>query len=716
MFCFRRQDSDDMTPRSGSYFMPQIMGVLAIACLFFLPSAVEATAAFFQEDEPDWLALKASSTGATNLALLPASPDCWLDAIQALKIHTGSVLEDAFHATSSEGESHPLTSVTCSWLTAVDQKVLALELSKCHMRDLGRPLFHFDSEEDHKACVQTLKDYSKVQEQATNGRYPPSDQSITSRNIATKCLARLTDSGVNSYTHFFSYVNQLCTRLLSEYVLGQYYETSYQLARSSKVAEGKIQSLIEQQDLLFHRWNEREEHVLGLYDQLEAHVEKQTTGLESKIGRLRMKLEEEHEHWKLEYARFQENLAKELERHQKEFAFFSSIVRKVQDSMAAWTSAVDSLWKSAKIGHSAFQGVFLTTGGIFSCLMLTWIGPLRWMRKYMIFLLVTELMVEVAVLVTIVRGGEQGLLWRDAYLDQCETVRSFLFKFLCGCYAFGVMKTIVYRRKGPLINQEEEDSKQEVQIVHNGSSPLDGISSGNATRRQAAPSFPQNLHQHVYDSRMTTLTGQPVPASAFQPVWLHHGSARTCSKDDSAVGTDTSQEIPDQVTVPPGMIGMPAFGMHPHMVLAPYQLGQNPSSNLVNRIVEPLAGRSTAPNVATAVGVVRLDPPGNAGTTTLLANNHLQQAQGMSSGNRLDSPRASKESEAITSKRPHSNLSEDESGEDPPTKRPRNEEQDVGDTEEGDNMETEAENLGLEDEPDTIFEDDSEESEEDMET
>jgi hypothetical protein len=188
--------------------------------------------------------------GTASLDLIPASPDCWLEAIEALKKRSNSVFFDGGEdIMDGEDGSKVVNDMTCSSMTSEDQKFLALELSRCHLLDLGRPLFQFKDEDERNTCSQTMRDCSK------------NDGSQQANNIATNCLIHLTDPGVSTYTHFFSYVNQLCTRLLSETIFGMYYQTSNQLARSSKIAESKMQILIEQQDVLLDRWNEREKHV-----------------------------------------------------------------------------------------------------------------------------------------------------------------------------------------------------------------------------------------------------------------------------------------------------------------------------------------------------------------------------------------------------------------------------------------------------------------------
>ena len=510
---------------------------IAIGALFLLScfAISEATFAFFNaEDDPSFLSLKDPPRGTTGLALLPASPDCWLEAIQTLKLQTDSLFDEAFHATmdgSSEDGSHALNSITCSWMTAVDQKVLALELSKCHMKDLARPLFHFNADDDGQKCNHSLQNYHKEKEDPLLD-YHSKVKASTSSNIAIHCLSHLTDAGVNTYTHFFSYVNQLCTRLLSEIVLGQYYETSHHLARSSKVAEAKIQALIEQQDVLFHRWNEREEHVLGMYDQLESHVEEQTLGLESKIRVLHGKLEAEHQFWKEEYKNFQEALATEFDRYQKEFAIFSRIIHKTQDFVSSWTASFYSLLKKIQLSYSLFQGISLNIAGWFCTWLSTLPRPFRWMRGCMSMILLLEVLVEIGILITLSDDKHHDQFWKSTYFDQCEVLRSWMFQGMTIYFVTGICRTVVSAcRKNA--SQEGDD---EVDEYLSASVHEDEPGIVQERVQNTVPSGRQSRIGMPMHPRIISYQSGPALKNSFRPV----GTPMVPSQDESTENTETS--------------------------------------------------------------------------------------------------------------------------------------------------------------------------------
>ena len=520
--------------------------ILCVAIVAVCGTATASIASFF---DPEAISHRDPIRGTTGLALLPASPDCWLDAIQALKDQTGSVLEEAFYAASSEDGSHALNSLTCNWLTSVDQKVLALELSKCQLQDLQRALFKFHEDKDHQACSKVLQDYRTVQVGGSEKQYK-ANQAKLSRDISSKCLSRLTENGFHVYTHFFSYVNQICTRLLSEFVLGRYYETSHHLATTSKVAEEKIQKIIEQQDYLFKSWTEREELILGMYDDLETRVVKQTDGLESKIANLRSKLEAEHQHWQDEYQQFQKRLESELEKHQKEFALFARVIHKFQEVLSSWTTPFESLWQRVQVGHSLFRGVFLYVGSLFCSLLVTWPRPFRWMRGFMAMLLLIGLMVEVGILFRTRPGEDNASFWRAEYLQQCEVLRGWLFSGLYAYFLLGVVRSII---SGCRMGAQGEAA------VH--------------TIDANAPTIEHSLQpdMQIFAPQMQRQSTGP---SAFQPpTTFVYGSGRIPSKDDSAAATDASHDTGDQRSVAaPSFIlenAMTSYGMHNPYLASP---------------------------------------------------------------------------------------------------------------------------------------------------
>ncbi|MGK3735219.1 MAG: hypothetical protein ACI90V_002059 [Bacillariaceae sp.] len=422
--------------------------------------------------------------GTASLDLIPASPDCWLEAIEALKKRSNSVFFDGGEdIMDGEDGSKVVNDMTCSSMTSEDQKFLALELSRCHLLDLGRPLFQFKDEDERNTCSQTMRDCSK------------NDGSQQANNIATNCLIHLTDPGVSTYTHFFSYVNQLCTRLLSETIFGMYYQTSNQLARSSKIAESKMQILIEQQDVLLDRWNEREKHV-----------QEKFRGLE----------------------RFQKTLAIELERHQEEFEILYSITRKARSFIEHWSYGNEYIARWFKVVYSLFRGAIYNICGILVVCVITIPMSFRWMRGYMVTMILMELLTEFGIKWI----SDDGL----TYINTFDTIRLQLFYGIGYFYLAGIFLSALcgcFKGRGESEIEEEvftepiEESENEDTLEQNRSqnNPYSQVESPTLTRRSTHqnPAFvpfppPQPLFV-TPDGRFTTQGSSNNEPILCQQMW-----------------------------------------------------------------------------------------------------------------------------------------------------------------------------------------------------
>eukprot|EP00536_Pseudo-nitzschia_multiseries_P008944 jgi/Psemu1/199478/e_gw1.238.35.1 len=371
------------------------------------------------DDSPSFVSsLKTQST--TALSLLPASPDCWLEAMQVLRMRHKSILlgEDTFpsvHSYGNDSRDQIINTMTCRWMTPDDQKVLALELSKCHMEDIGRPLFQFQDEDQHNSCSRVVKEYNVITPEG-NIDTNTDDGSIFHRghhqqeqhlSIASNCLVHLTDTGVSTYTHFFSYVNELCIRLLSETTLGLYRQTSHQLAKSSKIAESKIQALIEQQDILFDRWKDE--------------------------SRIRID----------EYKRHQETLANEMEKYRVEFTIFGTVTRKARKLKQSWSYGLDSVINGLKAVHCLFQGIVYNVCGILLSYFLTIPISFRWMRFYMF----ATIMISSSVEIWIAWAGtydDEETPWIFAYIESCDFLCTNCSYAICNFYLIGIFLSLFF--------------------------------------------------------------------------------------------------------------------------------------------------------------------------------------------------------------------------------------------------------------------------------
>jgi hypothetical protein len=120
---------------------------------------------------------------------IPVSPSCWATAMMALL-----------------GPSSPAGTTTdaasfCANLPETSQKRLALELARCHLEDIQKPLFH--SPRKAEECSKTN----------------PMLRSTSNESSLRSCLAGLTDAGEHAYTHYMPYLQALCIRKSQELFL-----------------------------------------------------------------------------------------------------------------------------------------------------------------------------------------------------------------------------------------------------------------------------------------------------------------------------------------------------------------------------------------------------------------------------------------------------------------------------------------------------------------
>lgn len=171
---------------------------------------------------------------------LHIAPQCWLQAIQSLDISNDDVETE-----SSLGRS------LCAQMTPNDQKRLALEMTKCHLADLGR-------------------------------------ESVTAPCSDLGCLRQLTDHGLQAYTHFVTHVYAVCSRLTLDLAVHHQQTVSRQLTKVSREAVDSLDVMVQQQQELYHAAQERELQALAYQLSLTNDISKQHAVLDQQRLKLSM--------------------------------------------------------------------------------------------------------------------------------------------------------------------------------------------------------------------------------------------------------------------------------------------------------------------------------------------------------------------------------------------------------------------------------------------
>lgn len=350
-------------------------------------------------------------SGTNGVATIPlASPECWLTAVKAF---------DFLKAVDSGTD----TAAVCQWMTSNDQKLLALELARCHLKDLGRPLVHETSECSNEGSLENL----------------------------TTCLHTLTDAGMTSYTHFFSYVNQLCTRLLQEVVVGYFHEASHRLAASSELAEERLSAMIHHNSELWDAWKEQDKRLLGMHETFKDNVRDQSNLLTQHVSQLQLEMRGQQEEWLIEHNHLQQEQARKLQQQHEELERLSEIVARTNTSILPWSMGLDSLASKALKGFS-FLKFFLYLIGVLQVIWLfTYPQRLRWLGYYLKRLAALEALLECRFL-----WENDGLLSSregQAFVSDLRVV-TFIIGSLV--YLLGMVASL-FRRQDPKESQVPKD-------------------------------------------------------------------------------------------------------------------------------------------------------------------------------------------------------------------------------------------------------------------
>jgi hypothetical protein len=331
-----------------------------------------------------------------------ASPDCWLNAARALELDPERGGMDA-----------------CHWMTSHHQKVLALELARCHVRDLGRSLFDYQECNDRKE---------------TN---------------LTDCLHHLTPSGETAYTHFLTYIHQLCTRLLREVIIGQYYETSVQLAKSSDIAHRRLQEMVQHQEDLMTNWREREHESSALHEQFRNSLRQESFLWTNQTKQLQTQMHSQQEEWLKQHQKMQEGQLhgleeqqQELQRQREELHRLSETIAKTHQSIKPWSHGLESIMAHGMMGYSLLKGMLFSFGAMFLIWFFTLPSRFQWMRRYMMGLVLLEGFLEIVLVAT-----NDGWLSCAQQNELLVNLRNLLVPLEVTSFLLGALLSCICRRR-----------------------------------------------------------------------------------------------------------------------------------------------------------------------------------------------------------------------------------------------------------------------------
>lgn len=358
-------------------------------------------------------------SGDGIVAGLPPSPDCWLRAIRAMEMDSTS------------------TADACNWMTTQHQKIMALEMARCHVHDLGHMLFEQSSITGLDSSETTACSHENY------------------RQHLAICLTHLTPSAETAYTHFMTYINQLCTRLSREVVMDYFYETSVNLAKASVDVGRQFKEMLQYQEELRETWNERETETAMFHERFRQDVYQERLRWAKESALLRSQWQQDQEEWLLRQKEARksqlEEIAgqqRELRRQKNELARLAETVARTNQSIQPWSLKLQNLYQYLQNAYHILKWVLHLAGSTMIMWIFTMPRCLHWIRKYMLVWIVTGGLIEI-VLVSLQHGGrssheeinEISTLIRGA-MGVLEIVFYLLGALISPCFRSGYQDTV----------------------------------------------------------------------------------------------------------------------------------------------------------------------------------------------------------------------------------------------------------------------------------
>lgn len=336
-----------------------------------------------------------------EFATLVTSPECWRDAARAMNL-------DAFN------------SDVCHLMTSEDQKLLAIELARCHLLDLGRPLF-----DDTEICSRD-----------------------SYQNNLSDCLKHLSTAGETAYTHLRTSIYQLCAQLRQEVTMIDYQQLSSQLARTSAATGKHLEEMLKEQEQLRDIWKEREKESISRYDELKKTIEKDRLQWKNESSNMWSQVQGEKELFlKREYD-LQRQMFKEMTEQQENLIRQSRELDQFRHTIfAPWFFSFESVYACFRYVNQIMHWLLWIIGSTLMARLLTIPASVRWLRPY-----VTALFFFAGIFEQITANG-----WSPTTVEDPNDLNGvFLFLLIIagmGTLVYGVLATCCCRNK-----QEQEQN------------------------------------------------------------------------------------------------------------------------------------------------------------------------------------------------------------------------------------------------------------------
>jgi hypothetical protein len=389
--------------------------------------------------------LEDSSASSSDSVLPSLSPRCWQSAV--ILIHKALDIVNADSAAA-----------LCSSLPEAHQKRFALEIAHCHMQDMGMNLYLSPATE--RKCTESA---------------PTIDSELVHR-----CLKHLTDAGQNTYTHYITYVQVLCTRKTQE-VFSQYQQnlkneiaTRYAQISTQSIAQmesmaAAMSSIASMPQLLREQLTEKFKNDMKetlqktfdeqIKDRLDVILREQATEHATMFGNVMDKLEQretEHLARHNEWAHYQSSMllkqTREMERQRDALNDHRIKMESLSDAVSQTTRNIQPLVGLQSLVQAATDGYTWLTFLLYflGTFNVVWIvtRPARCspFRSYMYGIVMAEAVIEIV----LTGAARHGFLLSDSERIECtRELRRWTVLLECMTYVFGMVSTSLFPSTDP---------------------------------------------------------------------------------------------------------------------------------------------------------------------------------------------------------------------------------------------------------------------------
>ena len=177
------------------------------------------------------------TTQLSTRSFSPSSPQCWMTSITTINHWKGTQDDPSV----SSGRDY------CASMTSDQQKLIALEMTNCQLKEGNRPMFDANKITYDELGVSSVTEHSSVYQSCPVGKQPSHAYDVSS------CLPLLSQDAWNLYHQILLYTNDVCTRLTDEMMIRQKKEATQMLVHVSSSLSRHLKSVLDDTEFAVER-------------------------------------------------------------------------------------------------------------------------------------------------------------------------------------------------------------------------------------------------------------------------------------------------------------------------------------------------------------------------------------------------------------------------------------------------------------------------------